>query len=53
VLASQATGVASLFYGFVIVIAVLVMPKGLLDLVQGFRETGWRYFVDNLRRYRI
>src|SRR5439155_43522 len=53
VLASQATGVASLFYGIVIVAAVLLMPKGLLDLVQGFRDSGWRYFVDNVRRYRI
>ena len=53
VLASQATGVASLFYGFVIVAAVVFMPKGLLDLVQGFRESGWRYFIDNVRRYRI
>jgi hypothetical protein len=34
-------------------VAVVLMPKGLLDLVQGFRDLGWRYFVDNVRRYRI
>jgi branched-chain amino acid transport system permease protein len=53
VLASQATGVASLFYGIVIVAAVVFMPKGLLDVVQGFRESRWRYFTDNIRRYRL
>jgi branched-chain amino acid transport system permease protein len=53
VLASQATAVASLFYGFVIVAAVVFMPKGLLDLVQGFRESRWRYFSNNVRRYRL
>jgi branched-chain amino acid transport system permease protein len=53
VLASQATGVASLFYGIVIVAAVVLMPKGLLDLVGGFRERRWRYFADNVRRFRI
>jgi branched-chain amino acid transport system permease protein len=53
VLSSTATGVASLFYGFVIVAAVVLMPKGLLDLVQGFREYRWRYFADNVRRFRI
>jgi branched-chain amino acid transport system permease protein len=53
VLASQATGVASLFYGIVIVAAVVLMPKGLLDLMHGFRERRWRYFADNVRRFRI
>ena len=53
VLASTASTVASLFYGFVIVLAVLLMPKGILDLIEGFRQARWRYFTDNLRRYRI
>ena len=42
-----------LFYGFVIVVAVVLMPKGLLDVVDGFRERRWRYFADNVRRFRI
>ena len=53
VLASKATNVASLFYGIVIVLAVLLMPKGLLDLFEGFRYARWRYFTNNLRRFRI
>jgi branched-chain amino acid transport system permease protein len=53
ILASKATNVASLFYGIVIVLAVLLMPKGLLDLFEGFRYARWRYFTDNLRRFRI
>jgi branched-chain amino acid transport system permease protein len=53
VLASKATGVASLFYGFVIVVAVVFMPKGILDLMEGFRTARWRYFTDNVRRYRL
>jgi len=53
VLANMATSVASLFYGFVIVAAVLLMPKGILDLIQGFRDARWRYFADNVRRFRL
>ena len=53
VLASKATSVASLFYGFVIVAAVVLMPKGILDLMEGFRTSRWRYFTDNVRRYRL
>jgi branched-chain amino acid transport system permease protein len=53
VLASQATSVAGLFYGLVIVAAVVFMPKGILDLMQGFRTARWRYFTDNVRRYRL
>jgi branched-chain amino acid transport system permease protein len=53
VLASKATGVASLFYGFVIVAAVVLMPKGVLDVMEGFRTAKWRYFTDNVRRYRL
>ena len=53
VLASQASSVASLFYGFVIVLAVIFMPRGLLDLVEGVRHGGLRYFAANMRRYRL
>lgn len=53
VLASKATSVASLFYGFVIVAAVVLMPKGILDLMEGFRTARWRYFTDNVKRYRL
>ena len=53
VLASKVSTVASLFYGFVIVLAVVFMPKGLLDLFQGFRHSGFRYFAQNMRRFRL
>jgi len=53
VLASKATSVASLFYGFVIVAAVVLMPKGILDVMEGFRTARWRYFTNNLRRFRL
>jgi branched-chain amino acid transport system permease protein len=53
VLASSVSTVASLFFGIVIVLAVVFMPKGLVDLVAGFRRSGVRYFIENMRRYRI
>jgi branched-chain amino acid transport system permease protein len=52
-LASSVSTVASLFYGFVIVLAVVFMPKGLVDLASGFRQYGFRYFALNARRYRL
>jgi branched-chain amino acid transport system permease protein len=53
VLASSVSTVASLFYGLVIVLAVVFMPKGLMDLAWGFRHLRWRYFAQNARRYRL
>lgn len=52
-LANTVSTVASLFFGVVIVAAVIFMPKGLIDLVRGFRTSGPRYFLRNLRRYRL
>jgi branched-chain amino acid transport system permease protein len=52
-LASTVSTVASLFFGVVIVAAVIFMPKGLIDLVRGFRKSGLRYFLRDLRRYRL
>ena len=43
--------VSTVFYG--IVLAVVFMPKGLLDLFQGFRRSGFRYFGQNMRRFRL
>jgi branched-chain amino acid transport system permease protein len=53
VLSSQVSTVASLFYGFVIVMAVIFMPRGLIDMVAGLRFHGLRYFGNNMRRYRL
>ena len=53
VLSSKATQVAGLFFGVVVVVAVVLMPRGLADLARHYRKTGWRYFAQNIRRHRI
>ena len=53
VLASQVTSIASLFFGVVIVIAVVFMPRGLADLMRNFKRAGWRYFIENVRAHRL
>lgn len=53
VLASKVTSVASLFFGIVIVVAVVFMPRGLADLVRNARRTGLRYFIENVRAHRL
>jgi branched-chain amino acid transport system permease protein len=53
VLATKMTSVASLFYGIVIVVAVVLMPRGLADLTRRFRPHGWRYFSHNIRSHRL
>jgi branched-chain amino acid transport system permease protein len=53
VLASEVSTVASLFFGIVIVVAVVLMPRGLADLVRHYRSAGWRYFRDNVRAHRV
>jgi branched-chain amino acid transport system permease protein len=53
VLATKVTSIASLFFGIVIVIAVVFMPRGIVHLVQHIRRVGWRYFIDNVRTHRL
>ena len=53
VLATEITGMASLFFGLVIVVAVVFMPRGLSDLMRRFPGLGWRYFRENLRLHRL
>lgn len=53
VLASKVTNIAGLFFGLVIIAAVVLMPRGLADLTQKFRRTGWRYFAKNVRDHRL
>jgi len=52
-LATEITGMASLFFGLVIVVAVVFMPRGLTDLTRRFPGLGWRYFRENLRLHRL
>ncbi|CAM5197967.1 Branched-chain amino acid transport system permease protein OS=Castellaniella defragrans OX=75697 GN=HNR28_003054 PE=4 SV=1 [Castellaniella defragrans] len=52
-LSSEVTSIAGLFFGVVIVVAVVLMPRGLADVVRRFRRTGWHYFIENIRMHRI
>jgi len=52
-LSAQITSVAALFFGVVIVAAVLFMPRGLADILRYWPQRGWRYFSENIRRNRL
>ncbi len=52
VLATQLATLAELFYGVIIVLVVLFMPKGLFDLIRR-RTFSFKYFARNLRENRI
>jgi branched-chain amino acid transport system permease protein len=53
VLSSEITSVAGLFFGIVVVAAVVLMPRGLADIIRHFRASGWRYFIQNVKAHRI
>ena len=53
VLAAKVTSIAALFFGVVIVLAVVAMPRGLADLRQRFARLGLGYFADNIRRNKL
>jgi branched-chain amino acid transport system permease protein len=52
-LSSEVTNVAGLFFGLVIVAAIVLMPRGLADLVRKLPQTGWRYFTVSMRTHRL
>jgi branched-chain amino acid transport system permease protein len=52
-LANSLSTAAALLFGLVIVLAVIFMPKGLIDLAGGWRRDGWRYLLQNVRANRI
>jgi branched-chain amino acid transport system permease protein len=52
-LSSEVTNVAGLFFGLVIVAAIVLMPRGLADLVRKLPQTGWRYFTLNMKAHRL
>ncbi len=52
-LSSEVTSIAGLFFGIVIVAAVVLMPRGLADMLRRFRKTGWRYFIENIRAHKL
>ncbi len=51
-LATQLATLAELFYGLIIILVVLFMPKGLSELIRQ-RAFSVKYFARNLREYRI
>jgi branched-chain amino acid transport system permease protein len=53
VLATSISTAAALLFGLVIVLAVIFMPRGLLDLVGGLRRQGVRYLLQNIRMHRL
>ena len=53
VLATKVTSIASLFFGIVIVVAVVFMPRGVAHLARHIKPAGWRYFVGNVRTHRL
>ena len=52
-LSSEITSVAGLFFGMVIVAAVVLMPRGLTDVLRRYKKSGWRYFIENIRMHRL
>jgi len=52
-LSSEITSLAGLFFGVVVVAAVVLMPRGLADMLRRFRSVGWRYFAENIRTHRL
>ncbi|MGN6585229.1 MAG: branched-chain amino acid ABC transporter permease [Rhizobiaceae bacterium] len=53
VLSSEVTSIAGLFFGVVVVAAVVLMPRGIADVIRRFRTSGWRYFAENIKAHRL
>jgi branched-chain amino acid transport system permease protein len=53
VLSSEITTAAGLFFGIVVVVAVVLMPRGLADLFRKFGDQHWQYFANNVKSYRL
>jgi branched-chain amino acid transport system permease protein len=52
-LSSSISTAAALLFGVVIVLAVVFMPKGIIDLAGGLRRDGLQYFLRNVRAHRL
>ncbi len=53
VLASYITGVASLFFGLVIIAAVVFTPRGVIDAIRRLPRRGLATFLDSVRETRL
>jgi len=47
------TKLHALFLGFVIVLVIIFMPKGIMDVVRGRRRFTWSYFLNTVRESRV
>ena len=54
-LSSEVTSIATLFFGAVIIAAVVLMPHGLMDLARRarLRTLSWRYLGENVRANKL
>jgi branched-chain amino acid transport system permease protein len=53
ILSSEVTSIAGLFFGVVVVAAVVLMPRGVADVIRRFRASGWHYFAENIKAHRL
>ncbi|MGH8797043.1 MAG: branched-chain amino acid ABC transporter permease [Caldimonas sp.] len=53
VLSNEVTNIAGLFFGIVVVAAVVLMPRGLAEAIRRIRASGWRYFGENIRAHKL
>ena len=53
ILSTEISNLAGLFFGVVIVVAVVFMPRGLADLGRRYKKFGWHYFAENVRAHRL
>ena len=43
----------ALFFGSIIILAILFLPKGIFDVLGGRKKLGLAYFLDNIRKNRV
>jgi branched-chain amino acid transport system permease protein len=43
----------ALFFGAIIILAILFLPKGIFDVLGGRRKLGLAYFLNNIRKNRV
>lgn len=41
------------FFGIVVILAIIFMPRGLFDIISGRKPFGLAYFLENVREHRI
>jgi branched-chain amino acid transport system permease protein len=52
-LSEQFLLIHAIFFGAVIILAILFLPKGVYDVLGGRKRVGLSYFLDNIRKNRV